>query len=101
MDQFRTSVGKFRSVFTGISASISGIFGNHIYRCMPVFFTQREKNLGPHRAMIHHLFYFILPPSTHDSDAQCVKRTKGTPTIIDSGLPLSLMRVSPHVRLTF
>jgi hypothetical protein len=40
LDQFRTSFEKSRSVFTGISASISE---NRISRYLPVFFPKQEK----------------------------------------------------------
>jgi hypothetical protein len=43
LDQFRTSFDKSRSVFTGISAGISGISENRISRYLPVFFHKREK----------------------------------------------------------
>jgi hypothetical protein len=43
LDKFRTLFDKSRSVFTGISAGISGISENRISRYLPVFFPKREK----------------------------------------------------------
>jgi hypothetical protein len=64
LNQFRTSFDKSQSVFTDISAGISGIFKNQISRCLPVFFSKREKKSlhSTSRELFRHAATFLPPP---------------------------------------